>query len=207
MRSRTPKVLHRLCGRPMIDWVLDAVREAGADAITVVVNPHHAEVAAHLDGRAEVVYQREPNGTAHALQQVEGLTGDVLVVNGDSPLLTAGTIQRLVDSHRQATRPATLASVEDASRDDGRIVRGKDGEVDRIVERKDASAELKKTVHEFNVGIYCFDGWRIQARRWASKTAPASRPRQRSCSGASSNESWRRGSPSSTLRPLSSTRR
>src|SRR5713226_5781890 len=59
-----------------------------------------------FDGRAEVVYQREPNGTAHALQQVEGLTGDVLVVNGDSPLLTAGTIRRLVDSHRQAKRPA-----------------------------------------------------------------------------------------------------
>ncbi len=145
----------------MIDWVLDAVREAGADAITVVVNPHHAEVAAHLDGRAEVVYQREPNGTAHALQQVEDLTGDVLVVNGDSPLLTAGTIRRIVDSHRQAKRPATLAGVEDASRDDGRIVRGKDGEFDRIVERKDASAELKKTVHEFNVGIYCFDGGRL----------------------------------------------
>jgi len=146
----------------MIDWVLDAVREAGADAITVVVNPHHAEVAAHLDGRAEVVYQREPNGTAHALQQVEDLTGDVLVVNGDSPLLTAGTIRRIVDSHRQAKRPATLAGVEDASRDDGRIVRGKDGEFDRIVERKDASAELKKTVHEFNVGIYCFDGGRLK---------------------------------------------
>src|SRR5712692_10222912 len=162
MRSRTPKVLHRLCGRPMIDWVLDAVREAGADAVTVVVNPHHAEVAAHLDGRAEVVYQREPNGTAHALQQVEDLTGDVLVVNGDSPLLTAGTIRRIVDSHRQAKRPATLAGVEDASRDDGRIVRGKDGEFDRIVERKDASAELKKTVHEFNVGIYCFDGGRLK---------------------------------------------
>ncbi len=129
----------------MIDWVLDAVREAGADAITVVVNPHHAEVAAHLDGRAEVVYQREPNGTAHALQQVEDLTGDVLVVNGDSPLLTAGTIRRIVDSHRQAKRPATLAGVEDASRDDGRIVRGKDGEFDRIVD-----------------GIYCFDGGRLK---------------------------------------------
>ena len=146
----------------MIDWVLDAAREAGADAIKVVVNPHQAEVAAHLDGRAEVVYQREPSGTAHALQQVEGLTGDVLVVNGDSPLLTAGTIRRLVDSHREAKRPATLAGVQDASRDDGRIVRGKDGEFERIVERKDASEELKRTVHEFNVGIYCFDGGRLK---------------------------------------------
>src|SRR4029077_20233871 len=111
MRSRTPKVLHMLCGRPMIDWVIDAVKGAGAGHIKVVVNPHHAEVAAHLDGKVEVVYQRDPRGTAHALQQVEGLEGDVLVVNGDSPLLTADTVQRIVDSHRNSNEPATLASV------------------------------------------------------------------------------------------------
>ncbi len=165
MRSRTPKVLHVLCGRPMIDWVLDAVGEAGADSIKVVANPHHAEVAAHLaerDQGIEVVYQREPRGTAHALQQVEGLGGDVLVVNGDSPLLTAGTVRRIVDAHRQAGGPATLASVEDPNRDDGRIVRGEDGEFEKIVERKDASEELRKSVHEFNVGVYCFDGGRLQ---------------------------------------------
>jgi bifunctional UDP-N-acetylglucosamine pyrophosphorylase/glucosamine-1-phosphate N-acetyltransferase len=162
MRSRTPKVLHVLCGRPMIDWVIDAVREAGAGDIKVVVNPHHAEVAAHLDGKTDVVFQRDPRGTAHALQQVEGLNGDVLVVNGDSPLLTAGTIKRIVDSHRKAQRPATLASVEDPRRDDGRIVRAKNGDFEKIVERKDASDELRNTVHEFNVGVYCFDGDRLK---------------------------------------------
>ncbi|TMF46808.1 MAG: hypothetical protein E6I23_01755 [Chloroflexi bacterium] len=161
MRSRTPKVLHMVCGRPMIDWVIDAVGEAGADSITVVVNPHHAELAAHLsekDPTIEVVYQREPKGTAHALQQVEGLKGDVLVVNGDSPLLTSSTIKRVVAAHRGAKRPATLAGVVDPTRDDGRIVRGSDGEFEKIVERKDADDELRQTVHEFNVGIYCFDG-------------------------------------------------
>ena len=162
MRSRTPKVLHVLCGRPMIDWVIDAVREGGASDIKVVVNPHHPDVAAHLDGKVEVVYQRDPKGTAHALQQVEGLNGDVLVVNGDSPLLTADTVRRVVESHRAAERPATLTSVIDPRRDDGRIVRGHDGEFKKIVERKDASDEVRKNVHEFNVGIYCFDGGRLK---------------------------------------------
>jgi len=164
MRSRTPKVLHMVCGRPMIDWVIDAVGEAGADTITVVVNPHHAELAAHLsekDRTIEVVYQREPKGTAHALQQVENLAGDVLVVNGDSPLVTSSTVKRVVAAHRVAKRPATLASVVDPTRDDGRIVRGADGEFEKIVERKDADDELRQTVHEFNVGIYCFDGTRL----------------------------------------------
>jgi bifunctional UDP-N-acetylglucosamine pyrophosphorylase/glucosamine-1-phosphate N-acetyltransferase len=148
----------------MIDWVIDAVADAGADSITVVVNPHHAELAAHLsekDRTIEVVYQREPKGTAHALQQVENLAGDVLVVNGDSPLLTSSTVKRVVAAHRGAKRPATLASVVDPTRDDGRIVRGADGEFEKIVERKDADDELRQTVHEFNVGIYCFDGTRL----------------------------------------------
>ncbi|TMF27804.1 MAG: hypothetical protein E6I29_10825, partial [Chloroflexi bacterium] len=70
MRSRIPKVLHPICGRPMIDWVIEAVNEAGAKHVTVIANPHHADVAAHLDGRAELVYQRDPRGTAHALQQI-----------------------------------------------------------------------------------------------------------------------------------------
>src|SRR5258708_14693713 len=112
MRSRTPKVLHMVCGRPMIDWVIDAVAEAGADAITVVVNPHHAELAAHLsekDRTIEVVYQREPKGTAHALQQVDNLEGDVLVVNGDSPLLTSGTVKPVVPPHQGSKRPPTPA--------------------------------------------------------------------------------------------------
>src|SRR5215471_20882573 len=68
MRSRTPKVLHPICGRPMIDWVIEAVNDAGVSDVTVIANPHHAELAAHLDDRVEIVYQREPKGTAHALR-------------------------------------------------------------------------------------------------------------------------------------------
>ena len=143
----------------MIDWVLDAVTEAGATDVKVITNPHQAEVAAHLDGRAEVVYQREPKGTAHALQQVPASAlgaGDVLVVNGDSPLLTAATIQRVINAHSESGGPATIASVVDPSRNDGRIIRSEDGSFVRIVERKDATDEMKAGVHEFNVGVYCF---------------------------------------------------
>ena len=161
MRSRTPKVLHSVCGRPMIDWVIGAVTEAGAKDIKVVVSPHQVDLAAHLEGRAEVVYQREARGTAHALQQVPAKElgkGDVLVVNGDAPLLTAATVRRLVEAHRESGAPATIAGVEDPRRDDGRIVRAADGSFERIVERKDATDEQRKTIHEVNVGIYCFKG-------------------------------------------------
>src|SRR5690242_3133612 len=102
MRSRIPKILHPICGRPMIDWVLAAVQEAGLKDIKVVANPHHAEVAAHLDGKAELVYQRDPRGTGHAVQQVpQGeLRGrQVLIVNGDAPLLTAASIKKIVEAH------------------------------------------------------------------------------------------------------------
>jgi bifunctional UDP-N-acetylglucosamine pyrophosphorylase / glucosamine-1-phosphate N-acetyltransferase len=162
MRSRIPKVLHPICGRPMLDYVLDAVTEAGAKDIKVIVNPHHAEVAAHLDERGIApTFQREPKGTAHALQQIpenelKGKT--VLVVNGDSPLLTAETIKRVLNAHNAEKAPATIATVQDPTRNDGRIIRTADGSLERIVERKDATDEMRKSVHEFNVGVYCFDG-------------------------------------------------
>ena len=164
MRSRTPKVLHPILGRPMVDWVLGALTEAGAKDIKVIISPHQADLAAHLDGRATVVYQREAHGTAHALQQLnpKDLDGkDVLVANGDAPLITADTFKRLIEAHREAKAPATIASVEDPRRDDARIVHTSTGEFERIVERKDASAELKRTNHEVNVGIYCFDGAKL----------------------------------------------
>lgn len=148
----------------MIDWVLEAVTQAGARDIKVIANPHHADVAAHLDEKAELVYQRDPKGTAHALQQIQAaeLRGrQVLVVNGDSPLLTSASINKVIEAHLRAEAPATIASVDDPTRDDGRIIRTNDGSLERIVERKDATPEIKASVHEFNVGVYCFDGSRL----------------------------------------------
>jgi bifunctional UDP-N-acetylglucosamine pyrophosphorylase/glucosamine-1-phosphate N-acetyltransferase len=165
MRSRIPKVLHPICGRPMIDWVLLAVTEAGVRDVKVIASPHHAELAAHLDGRAELVYQREPKGTAHALQQIPAgeLRGrQVLVVNGDSPLLTAASMLKVIHAQQETNAWAAIASVEDPTRDDGRIVRTDRGELERIVERKDATPEQKASIHEFNVGVYSFDGSKLE---------------------------------------------
>jgi len=144
----------------MVDWVVDAVLAAGATDVKAIVSSHHAEVAAHLDGRTEVIYQREAEGTGHAVLQVpaEVLSrGDVLVVNADSPLLTAESIRRVIDTHRTSGAEATIASVDDPRRDDGRIVRGPDGGFERIVEKKDASAG-DPAGSEINVGLYCFQG-------------------------------------------------
>jgi bifunctional UDP-N-acetylglucosamine pyrophosphorylase/glucosamine-1-phosphate N-acetyltransferase len=149
----------------MLDYVLDAVTEAGAKDVKVIANPHHAEVAAHLDERGIApTFQRDPKGTAHALLQIpeKDLAGkQVLVVNGDSPLITGATLRQMIDAHRMSGAPATIASVEDPTRDDGRIIRAADGSLGRIVERKDATPEIRASVHEFNVGVYCFDGARL----------------------------------------------
>jgi bifunctional UDP-N-acetylglucosamine pyrophosphorylase / glucosamine-1-phosphate N-acetyltransferase len=148
----------------MVDWILNALTEAGAKDVKVIINPHQVDLAAHLDGRAQVVYQRGAHGTAHALQQLnpKDLNGKVVLVsNGDAPLITADTFKRLIEAQQQSKAPATIASVIDPRRDDARIVRAKGGEFERIVERKDASDELKMTNHEVNVGIYCFDGAKL----------------------------------------------
>ena len=150
----------------MIDLVLDACQAAGVDEIVVVVSPSQPEVCEHLAerrGSARVVLQHEQLGTGHAVAQVPAeqlAAGDVLVVNGDAPLLRPQTIARLLEAHREAAAPATLASVHDPGRVDGRILRAADGSLERIVEYKDAGPELQDAA-EINVGLYCFDGPRL----------------------------------------------
>jgi bifunctional UDP-N-acetylglucosamine pyrophosphorylase / glucosamine-1-phosphate N-acetyltransferase len=163
MRSRIPKVLHRLGGRPMIDLILDACRAAGVEDIIAVISPQQREVADHLDGTCQVAFQSEPLGSGHALTAVEPerlAAGDVMVLNGDLPLIRPETITRLRDAHMEGGTPATLVSIEDPQRRDGRIVRRPDGSLDRIVEYRDASEEIR-AVGEINIGLYCFDGRRL----------------------------------------------
>jgi bifunctional UDP-N-acetylglucosamine pyrophosphorylase / glucosamine-1-phosphate N-acetyltransferase len=150
----------------MIDLVLDACQAAGVGEVVVVVSPVQAEVSEHLAARAgglRVVLQPEQRGTGHAVAQVPGeqlRRGDVLVINGDAPLLRPETIRRLLQAHRAAEVPATLASVVDPQRRDGRILRLPDGSLERIVEYRDAGSELRDA-GEINVGLYCFDGSRL----------------------------------------------
>ena len=160
MRSRTPKVLHPIAGTPMLDHVLDACAAAGVKRVAVVLSPRAPEVIAHIQGRAQVALQEEPRGTGHALAQAppELLgSGDVLVVNGDQPLLRADTIKHLLAAHRRSQAAATLGSVDDPERRDGRVVRGPAGQFDRIVEWRDATAAQRR-LPEINAGIYCFRG-------------------------------------------------
>ena len=160
MRSRTPKVLHPVGGKPIIDHVLDACTQAGIRRIVAVVNSRQPELVSHIGGRAEVAYQDEQKGSGHALAQAPPDVlgeGDVLVLNGDGPLIRPETIQLLAAAHRRAGTPATLASVEDPSRTDGRVIRDAQGKLDRIVEYRDASP-AEREVGEINVGLYAFRG-------------------------------------------------
>lgn len=147
----------------MIDLLLDSCRAAGVEDVVAVISPRHAAVAAHLAGRCEVVLQAEQRGTGHAVAQVpaDRLAGhDVLVLNGDLPLVRSETIARLRDRHRASGAAATLASVHDPARRDARVLRGSDGAFERIVEFRDASDEVR-AIGEINVGLYCFNGERL----------------------------------------------
>ena len=179
MRSRTPKVLHPIAGRPMIDYVIQAVEEAGIKRIAVVLNPQQPEVAEHIHGRCEVVYQEVQKGTGHALAQAPPDLlgqGDVLVVNCDQPLLRPETLRHLVAAHRGSGAAATLATVHDPEREDGRVLRTGSGGFERIVEAADAGLEVK-AVGEINVGLYCFKGG-SELMRALTALAPNNRSRE-----------------------------
>jgi bifunctional UDP-N-acetylglucosamine pyrophosphorylase/glucosamine-1-phosphate N-acetyltransferase len=162
MRSSTPKLLHQLCGRPMILWPVTAAREAGARQIVVVDGPGR-QLEASLDQGVEFATQERPLGTADAVSAAAAhLTPDstVIVLCGDVPLITAETIRELADAHSRAGAAATLATaVLDDPTGYGRVVRGSDGTVERIVETKvpgDAT-EGELQIREVNAGIYAFD--------------------------------------------------
>lgn len=157
MRSRLPKVLHPLCGRPMIDYILDA-----AAAITpqlVMVIGHGAELVRETcRERCHFVLQEELRGTGHALSlALEALPaqGRVLVLCGDTPLLISDHLKQLVAAQEgHAAAVATTCPPDPAGY--GRIIRGKDGSVSAIVEESDATSR-ERAVAEINTGSYCFD--------------------------------------------------
>lgn len=167
MKSERPKPLHRLCGKPMIMYVLDSLSECGAERAAIVVG-HKAEWVTKKVGEEETpvpvvfVEQEVQRGTGDAaLIGLSGLPddpddGDVLVLPGDAPLLRAETIAALVAHHRSADVAATLLTAElDDPTGYGRIVRGRNGRVARVVEQADATPE-EAAIAEVNTSIYCF---------------------------------------------------
>ncbi|MFF0964186.1 bifunctional UDP-N-acetylglucosamine diphosphorylase/glucosamine-1-phosphate N-acetyltransferase GlmU [Streptomyces sp. NPDC003703] len=166
MKSATPKVLHEICGRSLVGHVLAAARELKPENLVVVVGHARERVSAHLaevDAAARTAVQEKQKGTGHAvrmgLDELGGaVEGTVIVVCGDTPLLTGGTLAALAAAHSADGNAVTVltAEVPDAT-GYGRIVRDADGAVTAIVEHKDADAE-QLAIREINSGVFAFDG-------------------------------------------------
>jgi bifunctional UDP-N-acetylglucosamine pyrophosphorylase/glucosamine-1-phosphate N-acetyltransferase len=163
MKSGLVKVLHQLAGMPMLGWPLAAARQAGAERVVLVAG-HQADLVQQYfsaDSSVALALQEEQLGTGHAVScamgQLEGLNGSVLILCGDTPLLTGDTLRRLAETHATASAAVTVLTAHfDQPFGYGRIVRDADGRVRRIVEQKDAApAEL--AIEEVNSGIYCMD--------------------------------------------------
>ena len=163
MQSDTPKVLHPICGRPMIGWPIRAAQEAGAGRIVVVDGPQR-RLEGELPDGVELAVQEEPNGTGDAVRSAAGHIGagdTVLVLDGDVPLITAEAIDALAQAHEESGAAATMATMElEDPTGYGRVIRASDGSVERVVETKtpgDATPE-EEAIREVNTGIYAFAG-------------------------------------------------
>jgi bifunctional UDP-N-acetylglucosamine pyrophosphorylase/glucosamine-1-phosphate N-acetyltransferase len=168
MKSRTPKVLHQICGRPMLAYVIDAAREATGERPIVVYSPPTEEITRAFAGDADFALQPEPRGTGDALAAaLAALPADieeVVVMSGDAPLVSGATVASLLDTHRGnangngAGAAMTLTAMRlEQPRGYGRIVRSSgDGTVERIVEEKEAT-DSERTIAEVNAGMYAFD--------------------------------------------------
>ncbi len=157
MRSRLPKVLHPLCGRPMLSYILDSAK-AVAEEVVVVVGRGAQQVQEVMGPHWLYVLQEQQLGTGDALRQALPLLpdeGQVLVLCGDTPLLGEGQLRRLSSIHGENAATVMTAVLPDPT-GYGRVIRSGDGLVSRIVEERDASID-EKLVPVINTGTYCFD--------------------------------------------------
>jgi bifunctional UDP-N-acetylglucosamine pyrophosphorylase / glucosamine-1-phosphate N-acetyltransferase len=164
MKSDLPKVLFPVCGRPMIEYVLDALAEGGVDHVVAVVGYRADDVRTVIDGRpgVEFVLQTEQLGTGHAVmmcrEQLANAKGPVLVVTGDAPLMQADSVTALLQEYRRQPASCILGTV---CKDDpgglGRILRDAQGNFVGIIEHRDATPEQRK-ITEVNMSYYVFNG-------------------------------------------------
>lgn len=161
MRSKYPKVLHKVGGKPMLQHVIDAATVAGCDEKIVIVG-HEAELVEKMVGsQGKIALQAEQLGTGHAVMQtaeaLKGFTGTALILCGDTPLLEGEELKKFCEAHKASGAAATvLTAVMDDPFGYGRIVRDEKGNVQAIVEQKDAT-EAQKAIKEINTGIYCME--------------------------------------------------
>jgi bifunctional UDP-N-acetylglucosamine pyrophosphorylase/glucosamine-1-phosphate N-acetyltransferase len=169
MMSDLPKVLHEICGRPMLAYVLNACRAAGVDRLIAVVGHGKEQVIERFAAEHDVVWveQTEQRGTGHAVlccrEALKGFTGSVLVIAGDMPLVRREALAELIEAREQSGDALTLATTMlDEPTGYGRIVRDSAGRLEAIVENRDCN-EVQRAIHEVNVSYYCFDAERLFA--------------------------------------------
>ena len=161
MKSKLYKVLHPVCGKSMVQHVVDQITKLNIEQIVTVIGHGAEKVKAELGDQCQYVLQEEQLGTGHAVMQAEALLsgkkGTTLVVCGDTPLIQAQTIEALFRHHEEKSAKVTILTAQaDNPAGYGRIVRNEKGFVEKIVEHKDASDEIR-LISEINTGTYCFD--------------------------------------------------
>lgn len=161
MKSKLYKVLHPVCGKPMVQHVTDQLNKLELSELITVVGFGAETVQEQLGDSSKYVIQEEQLGTGHAVLQAEdhlaGKKGTTVVVCGDTPLLTSTTLEALLSHHEEKGAKATVLTAHaDDPHGYGRVIRDSGGDVERIVEQKDASQE-EAAVQEINTGTYCFD--------------------------------------------------
>lgn len=165
MKSKLYKVLHPVCGKPMVQHVVDTLASMQVEDVVVVVGHGADAVRSTLGDRVTYAMQSEQLGTAHAVQQAIPFLldkqGTTFILYGDTPLLSPDTLSALLEYHLQQQAAATvLTAIFEDPTGYGRIVRDEAGEVLRIVEHKDASS-TERAIQEINTGIYCFDNQKL----------------------------------------------
>lgn len=161
MKSKLYKVLHPVCGKPMVEHVVNHVQSVDVHRIVTIVGHGAEKVREQLGEQSEYALQAEQLGTAHAVEQAKSILADLegttLVICGDTPLIRPETMQALLEHHNTNQAKATiLTAIAEDPTGYGRVLRGEDGQVNQIVEQKDATIEQQK-VTEINTGTYCFD--------------------------------------------------
>lgn len=161
MRSQKPKVLHQVCGKNILDYVIGASNDAGILDIAAIVGFQAEHVRASLAPGIETYFQKEQLGTGHAVLQAlpffDNLQGNLIVLVGDAPLIRPDTIRGLVLAHETGGYAATVLTAEfEEPTGYGRMIKNAAGELLKIVEEKDAS-QAEKQIKEINSGMYCFD--------------------------------------------------
>lgn len=162
MKSALPKVLHKICGKPMLEYVLSLLPHFKPERKIVIVGYQGKVIEEFLKGRdVEVVYQRNQLGTGHALlmtkRALADFEGTILVLSADTPLLTKEALTELVDAHQKKEAVATVLTCEREDREGyGRIIKDEGGILTKIVEERDATLE-EKAIREVNTGTYCFN--------------------------------------------------